>query len=246
MRPEVARGGSDVHGGLLEIVHPAPSLSGAELRDAWDARLHAHAGEQGAAAYGVWRFGEVALPVTLDQVVSHPEGNTPLLERAAIARWTGIERIAAKHEGHNPTGSFKDRGMTVAVAHARGVGAAGLVCASTGNTASSLASYAAHAGIPAVVLVPAGEVATGKLPQALAYGAHAARAGRLRRLPAPRSRSQPAAGALPRELAEPVPAGRAEDHRDRTAATAELDGARLDSAPRRQPGEHCGLRQSAA
>jgi threonine synthase len=76
-----------------------------------------------------------------------------------------------KHEGHNPTGSFKDRGMTVAVTHARGVGAAGMVCASTGNTSSSLASYAAHAGIPAVVLVPAGKVATGKLAQALAYGA---------------------------------------------------------------------------
>lgn len=119
----------------------------------------------------MWRFADVVLPSRIDRVVSHPEGNTPLFERAAITRWTGIERIAVKHEGHNPTGSFKDRGMTVAVTHARGVGAAGMVCASTGNTSSSLASYAAHAGIPAVVLVPAGKVATGKLAQAPAYGA---------------------------------------------------------------------------
>ncbi len=158
-------------GGLLEIVHPAPTRGGTELRDEWDARLGAHAGEASVAASGVWRFGDVVLPWAHDRVVSHPEGNTPLLERAAIAEWTGIERIAVKHEGHNPTGSFKDRGMTVAVTHARGVGATGMVCASTGNTASSLASYAAHAGIPAVVLVPDGQVAAGKLAQALAYGA---------------------------------------------------------------------------
>lgn len=158
-------------GGLLEIAHPVPSLSGAALRDRWDERLRAHAGESSASSSGVWRFSDVVLPGSLDRVVSHPEGNTPLLARGAIAEWSGIASIAVKHEGHNPTGSFKDRGMTVAVTHARSVGARGLVCASTGNTSSSLASYAAHAGIPAVVLVPAGQVAAGKLAQALAYGA---------------------------------------------------------------------------
>jgi threonine synthase len=76
-----------------------------------------------------------------------------------------------KHEGHNPTGSFKDRGMTVGVTQARRIGARAVACASTGNTSASLAAYAAQAGLPALVLVPAGGVALGKLAQALAYGA---------------------------------------------------------------------------
>jgi threonine synthase len=76
-----------------------------------------------------------------------------------------------KHEGHNPTGSFKDRGMTVAVTQAKRIGARAVACASTGNTSASLASYAAHAGIPALVFVPRGQIALGKLAQSLAYGA---------------------------------------------------------------------------
>jgi threonine synthase len=103
--------------------------------------------------------------------VSQPEGNTPLLARDAVARWAGHAGLLLKHEGHNPTGSFKDRGMTAAVTHARAVGATAVACASTGNTSSSLAAYAALAGIPALVFVPAGRVALGKLAQTLAYGA---------------------------------------------------------------------------
>lgn len=103
--------------------------------------------------------------------VSHPEGNTPLLERESVAAFVGVARLHLKHEGHNPTGSFKDRGMTVAVTQARRVGATAVACASTGNTSASLAAYAAHAGIPALVLVPADAVALGKLAQTLAYGA---------------------------------------------------------------------------
>jgi threonine synthase len=106
-----------------------------------------------------------------ERVVSHPEGNTPLLHRDALDRYTGLRRLLLKHEGHNPTGSFKDRGMTVGVTQAVRLGAAAVACASTGNTSASLASYAAHAGIPALVLVPAGNVAMGKLAQSLAYGA---------------------------------------------------------------------------
>jgi len=103
--------------------------------------------------------------------VSHPEGNTPLLSRDSVAAWAGIDRLLLKHEGHNPTGSFKDRGMTVGVTQALRIGARAVGCASTGNTSASLASYAAHAGIPALVFVPAGQVALGKLAQSLAYGA---------------------------------------------------------------------------
>jgi threonine synthase len=127
-------------------------------------------GQPGATASGVWRFREVVLPSAVE-VVSHPEGNTPLLHRVALDRWAGVEHLLLKHEGYNPTGSFKDRGMTVGVTQAKRIGAAAVACASTGNTSASLAAYASQAGLPAVVLVPAGNVATGKLAQSLAYGA---------------------------------------------------------------------------
>jgi threonine synthase len=104
-------------------------------------------------------------------VVSHPEGNTPLLHRVALDHWVGLDNLLLKHEGHNPTGSFKDRGMTVGVTQAKRIGAAAVACASTGNTSASLAAYAAQAGLRALVLVPLEGVATGKLAQALAYGA---------------------------------------------------------------------------
>jgi threonine synthase len=123
-----------------------------------------------AASSGVWRFKEIVLP-SATELISHPEGNTPLLHRAALDRWTGKSGLLLKHEGHNPTGSFKDRGMTVGVTQAKRIGATAVACASTGNTSASLAAYAAQAGIPALVLVPAGNVALGKLAQSLAYGA---------------------------------------------------------------------------
>jgi threonine synthase len=126
----------------------------------------------GPGASGVWRYRDLVLPTARDaDVVSAPEGNTPLLVRAQAARWAGLDALLLKHEGQNPTGSFKDRGMTVAVTQARRIGATAVGCASTGNTAASMAAYAAQAGIPALVLLPAGGVALGKLTQTLAYGA---------------------------------------------------------------------------
>ena len=109
---------------------------------------------------GVWRFREAVMHV--DRAVTHPEGGTRLYRRGDL--WF-------KHEGENPTGSFKDRGMTVAVTQAVRVGAKAVACASTGNTSASLAAYAAQAGLRAIVFVPAGKVASGKLAQTLAYGA---------------------------------------------------------------------------
>ena len=154
-------------GGLLEVRHRPPLLSRAALIE----RFAGRRGQRpGALASGVWRFHEVVLP-SAEDVVSHPEGNTPLLHREALDRWTGMRHLLLKHEGHNPTGSFKDRGMTVGITQARRIGATAVSCASTGNTSASLAAYAAQAGIPALVLVPAGQVAMGKLAQTLAYGA---------------------------------------------------------------------------
>jgi threonine synthase len=154
-------------GGLLEIAHRPPDLTRAELLLRFTERRGAR---PGTPASGVWRFRELVLP-SAEELISHPEGNTPLLHRTALDRWTGADGLLLKHEGHNPTGSFKDRGMTVGVTQAVRIGARAVACASTGNTSASLAAYAAQAGLPALVLVPAGNVATGKLAQSLAYGA---------------------------------------------------------------------------
>jgi threonine synthase len=153
--------------GLLEITHRPPALTRAELLVRFTER---RGRRPGAPASGVWRFREVVLP-SAEEVVSHPEGNTPLLHRAALDRWTGIGDLLLKHEGHNPTGSFKDRGMTVAVSAALAEGAEAVICASTGNTAASAAAYAARAGVRGAVIVPEGKIATGKLAQALMHGA---------------------------------------------------------------------------
>jgi threonine synthase len=155
-------------GGLLEVRHLSPALRGEALIRQFDSRRDSHVE---ADQSGVWRYRELILPSIGTEVVTHPEGNTPLLTREAVSRWCGLADLRLKHEGHNPTGSFKDRGMTVGVTQARRIGARAVACASTGNTSASLAAYAAQAGLPALVLVPAGQVALGKLAQTLAYGA---------------------------------------------------------------------------
>ncbi len=154
-------------GGLLAIVHAPPILRADELRQQFAA---ASATAQGAAGSGVWRFRDIVLP-TATAPVSWPEGNTPLLDRAAVQHWATCPGLMLKHEGMNPTGSFKDRGMTVGVTQAARIGATAVACASTGNTSASLAAYAAQAGLPALVFVPSGGIALGKLAQSLAYGA---------------------------------------------------------------------------
>jgi threonine synthase len=101
-------------------------------------------------------------------VITLGEGGTPLIPAPALSRLTGAE-VWVKYEGMNPTGSFKDRGMTVAISRAIDHGAKAVICASTGNTSASAAAYAAHAGITAAVLVPEGKIAMGKLSQAVAH-----------------------------------------------------------------------------
>jgi len=113
------------------------------------------------------------LPVSSSTpIVSLAEGNTPLVYCPQLSERVGRGcEVFVKNEGVNPTGSFKDRGMTVAVSKAMEHGAKALICASTGNTSASAAAYAARAGIPCVVILPAGKIASGKLVQAVAYGA---------------------------------------------------------------------------
>ena len=160
----------DACGGLLEIVHAEPAARGAALIADFAARGGPSRPGVPEETSGVWRFAKIVRPGTTN-FVSHPEGNTPLLAREAVGRYADVPELLLKHEGHNPTGSFKDRGMTVAVTQARDIGASAVACASTGNTSASLAAYAALAGIPALVFVPRGQIALGKLSQTMAYGA---------------------------------------------------------------------------
>src|SRR5256884_4317986 len=126
-------------------------------------------------AHDQWR-GVIAeyrdrLPVTeATPLISLREGGTPLLPAPVLSARTGCE-VYLKVEGANPTGSFKDRGMTVAISMAAGSGAQAVICASTGNTSASAAAYAARAGLTCAVLVPRGKIAIGKLAQALVHGA---------------------------------------------------------------------------
>ncbi|WKV10383.1 threonine synthase [Thermoanaerobacterium sp. CMT5567-10] len=106
-----------------------------------------------------------------ENIITLKEGNTPLIEATNLEKKFPGLKIYLKYEGLNPTGSFKDRGMTVAVSMAKQEGSQAVVCASTGNTSASAAAYAAKAGLKCVVLIPGGKIALGKLAQAIAYGA---------------------------------------------------------------------------
>ncbi len=143
-------------GHLLAVKYPLDEIN--VTRAAWDKR-----------PISVWRYKEL-LPVH-GEPVTLQEGGTPLYHLKKLGEEMGIRHLYAKHEGMNPSGSFKDRGMTVGVSMALQLGKQSVACASTGNTSASLAVYAAKAGIPAVVLLPAGKVAVGKVAQALMHGA---------------------------------------------------------------------------
>ena len=157
-------------GGLFSLRYDPPAVRGPALKKLFDARLAERI--ELPESSGVWRFRELVLPdVSDEEILTQPEGNTPLVRRERVAAWCGLDSISLKLEGANPTGSFKDRGMTVAVTQARRISAPAVACASTGNTSASLAAYAALAGLPALVLVPIGQVSLGKLAQTIAYGA---------------------------------------------------------------------------
>jgi threonine synthase len=156
-------------GGLLDVeVGRAGLKSADELRDAW--RVRRTSGDARARS-GVWRFREL-LPFAEDApAVTLAEGNTPLYDAPRSALYCRLDALRLKHQGCNPTGSFKDTGMTTAVTQAVVVGARTVVCASTGNTAASLAAYAARAHLLCAILVPRGQVSHAKLAQSLDYGA---------------------------------------------------------------------------
>ncbi len=144
-------------GGLLEI--RLTDMADLDIRG-WSAR-----------ELGVWRYREV-LPIDVGaDIISLGEGGTGLHECRRLASTLGVKRLHVKNEGENPTGSFKDRGMTVGVTKALLLGAGSVMCASTGNTSASLAAYSARAGLRCFVMIPAGKIAAGKLAQAVVHGA---------------------------------------------------------------------------
>ncbi len=135
---------------------------------------------------GVWRYREL-LPFDHGaSIVTLFEGNTPLYDAPRCAKYCGLSALRLKHQGCNPTASFKDTGMTVAVTQAALLGARTVVCASTGNTAASLAAYAARAELQCAILLPQGQISPAKLAQSMDYGADRLRnRGKFRRLHAP-------------------------------------------------------------
>ncbi|MDI6888757.1 MAG: threonine synthase [Methanocellales archaeon] len=151
-----------------EIIYRCPKCSGL-LDVIYDYSRIDFRPEKLTQSPSVWKYKPL-LPIK-GRVISINEGGTPLYKCDRLAKQIGIRELYAKHEGLNPTGSFKDRGMTVGVSKALELGMKTVACASTGNTSASLAIYAAKAGITAVVLLPAGKVAMGKLAQALMHGA---------------------------------------------------------------------------
>jgi len=154
--------------GWKEKKGPERPLAGA-LKWLWRERRASH---ENIDHSGVWRFREL-LPIldSFGNVVSLREGNTPLYHLHRAAKALGIDQLYAKHQGMNPTGSFKDTGMTAALSVAKERGFEWVACASTGNTSAAMAAYAARAGLKSLVLIPEGKIAWGKLSQAMDYGA---------------------------------------------------------------------------
>jgi threonine synthase len=159
-------------GDLLEITYPRwkeAEPDAEKLKAVWRQR---RLSQSAVDLSGVWRFRDL-LPELGDEAnaITLREGNTPLYELPQCARITGVPRLFAKHQGMNPTASFKDAGMTVAATFARRAGFQWVACASTGNTSASMAAYAARGGMRSLVLVPEGKISWSKLSQALDYGA---------------------------------------------------------------------------
>ena len=154
---------------MLEVVNSFEDADAQQLISLWRRR---RASLDPLDVSGVWRFREM-LPFVADtaRIVTLPEGNTPLFNAPRAAQYAGLANLQFKHQGYNPTASFKDNGMTAGVTQAAILGMRRVACVSTGNTSASLAAYAAASGMQAAIFLPAGNIAYGKLAQALEYGA---------------------------------------------------------------------------
>ncbi len=156
-------------GGLLECVYPGRTADAASLKRLWRERRMSNAALDQS---GVWRYREI-IGFLEDETaaVTLKEGNTPLLDAPRAAAFAGLERLVFKHQGFNPSGSFKDNGMTCGASQAVRLGMRRVACVSTGNTSASMAAYASAAGLQPIIFIPHGNISYGKLAQALEYGA---------------------------------------------------------------------------
>ena len=236
-------------GDLLEVEFTNWSAGSApdpaKLKSLWRERRTSN---QPLDASGVWRFRDV-LPELDDwsSAITLREGNTPVYDLPRCARSAGVDRLRAKHQGMNPTGSFKDTGMTVAISFARQNKFHWVACASTGNTSASMAAYAARGGMRSLVVIPDGKIAWGKLSQSLDYGALTCQLRTdfdgcvrvldeiIRRYPIYLLNS-----------VNPYPAGRPEDRRHRVARATGLASARPRHRSRRQPRKQLRARQGVS
>jgi threonine synthase len=215
-------------GGLLEATYPP--LDARPLKRVFRERRMSNFPLD---ASGVWRYREL-FPFLDDyaSVVTLREGNTPLLEAPIAAEYGGLDRISFKHQGFNPTGSFKDNGMTCGASQARRLGLRRVACVSTGNTSASMAAYAAAGGLEPLIFLPHGNISFGKLAQALEYGAKTFEVEAnfdqilaLVRTLAERARH------LPAQLRQSVSHRRPKDHRRSSCSTSATGTrARLDRA----------------
>lgn len=156
-------------GGLLDVEIDLKWASEVVSKQLFDKRLGS---KEKIMRSGVWRYKELVNPLLDDLcIVSRPEGNTSLYEHERVLKYAGVKEVKLKHEGENPTGSFKDRGMSPGISEAVRLKMKVVACASTGNTSASMAAYASMAGLKSMVFIPEGKIAYGKLAQALAYGA---------------------------------------------------------------------------
>ena len=155
--------------GLLDINYEFDNIATEQFKKLWrERRLSDLPIDQS----GVWRYRELIPFVDdLSNIVTLREGNTPVYDAPKSASYAGLTNLSFKHQGMNPTGSFKDNGMTTGATQARALRAKTVACASTGNTSASMAAYAARAGMTAAVFIPGGQVSFGKLSQSLEYGA---------------------------------------------------------------------------
>jgi threonine synthase len=156
-------------GALLEVTYDRELPRPGELKQLWSER---RMNNQPLDQSGVWRYREL-IPFLddYDSVITLREGNTPLLQSRIAAGYGGLDNITFKHQGFNPTGSFKDNGMTCGAAQAKRLGMQRVACVSTGNTSASMAAYASAGGLQPIIFIPHGNISYGKLAQALEYGA---------------------------------------------------------------------------
>jgi len=155
-------------GGLLEIETDPVAMEASELKQLWSDRRRSRDPRD---LSGVWRYREFLPDYPASEVVTLGEGNTPLVRGHKAADYAGVADLQFKHLGWNPTGSFKDLGMTVGMTEALHVKSKVVACASTGNTSAALAAYAARAGLVARIYIPAGQISLNKLAQSLDFGA---------------------------------------------------------------------------